>query len=79
MLRGTEERWSPYRRALRKHDRGHFDRLFEHGRAHADAAGYLNHQSVEIPLLMSVLLEHERRIADLERSVEELSVSQTMR
>lgn len=65
-LRRTEERWAAYRRALRRRDRAHFDRLFEHAREHADAAGYLNHPTAEVPLLVSILLEHERRLARLE-------------
>ncbi|SFL45513.1 hypothetical protein SAMN04487950_3830 [Halogranum rubrum] len=79
LLRATEERWHPYRRALRRHDQDHFDRLFEHARAHADAAGYLNHQSVEVRILVSVVLEQEKRIDDLESTVEELAVSLTLR
>lgn len=78
-LRATEDRWSPYRRALRVGDREHFDRLFEHARTHADAAGYLNYRSVEIPILVSVLVEQEKRISDLEREVQALAISQTMR
>lgn len=65
-LRQTEERWSVYRRALRHHDQEYFDRLFEHAREHADAAGYLNHGTSEIPLLVSILLEHEKRLDRLE-------------
>jgi hypothetical protein len=65
-LRGVEERWGPYRRALRRRDQPRFDRLFEHGRAHADAAGHLNHAEPLFPLLVSILLEQERRLAALE-------------
>lgn len=65
-LRGLEERWTPYRRALRRRDQPHFDRLFEHGRAHADAAGQLNHAEPLFPLLVSIVLEQERRLAALE-------------
>lgn len=79
LLRATEERWRPYRRALRRHDQDYFDRLFEHARAHADAAGYLNHQSVEVPILVSVVLEQEKRIDDLESTVEDLTVSLRLR
>ena len=61
-IRGTEERWSAYRRALRHADQPAFDQLFEHARAHADAAGYLNHQSVEISILVSILLEHQKEL-----------------
>jgi hypothetical protein len=65
-VRAVERRWGDYRRALRRRDRPHFDRLFEHASAHADAASYLNHADPEIPILVSVLLEQERRLADLD-------------
>ena len=65
-LRATEQRWQAYRRTLRRHDRPHFDRLFVHGRAHADAAGVLNHADPVVPLLVAALLEHERRLTALE-------------
>ena len=69
-LRGLEKQWQPYRRALRQHDQPHFDRLFEYARAHADAAGYLNHHLAELPLLLSVLIEQERRLCALEHAIE---------
>ena len=53
-------------------DQDHFDRLFEHGRAHADAAGYLNHQQPEITFLVSVVLEQEKQIQDLTERVDAL-------
>jgi hypothetical protein len=66
LLTGIEERWQPYRRALRHRNQAHFDRLFEHARAHADAGGYLNHDEPLFPILVSMLLEQERRIQRLE-------------
>jgi hypothetical protein len=66
LLTGIEERWQPYRRALRHRNQPHFDRLFEHARAHADAGGYLNHDEPLFPILVSMLLEQERRIQRLE-------------
>jgi hypothetical protein len=71
-IRGLEEQWQLYRRALRRDDQPHFDRLFEHGRAHADASSYLNHRLAELPLLVSILLEHERRLCELEQRLGEL-------
>jgi hypothetical protein len=65
-----ESDWAPYRRALRARDQPHFDRLFDHARAHADAAGYLNHRDPTVPLLVGVLLEHERRLAALAERVD---------
>nr|WP_303647885.1 hypothetical protein [Haloarchaeobius amylolyticus] len=66
-----ENAWGDYRRALRRHDQDHFDTLFEHARAHADAAGYLNHRSTAIPVLVSIVLEQEKRISELEAALAE--------
>lgn len=76
-VRGLEAEWQPYRRALRRRDRPHFDRLFEHARAHADASGYLNHPFVELPLLFSVLLEQERRLHELEQRADGVDAPST--
>lgn len=70
LLQGIEDRWQAYRRALRHQDQRHFDRLFEHADAHADAAGYLNHDDPMLPILVSILLEQEKRIAHLENQQE---------
>lgn len=66
LLRGIEDRWQAYRRALRRPDQQHFDRLFEHAAAHADAAGYLNYDDPMVPVLVSIVLEQEKRIEKLE-------------
>lgn len=71
-LDALEREFSAYRRALRVSEQEHFDRLFEHGRTYAHAAGYLNHPDPEIPYLFSVLLAHQRRIAELSEQVEAL-------
>jgi hypothetical protein len=78
-IRGLEEQWQPYRRALRRRDQPHFDRLFEHARAHADAAGQINHRLPELPLLLSILLEQERRLRLLERSDDGIETGETGR
>ena len=72
LLSGLENRWKPYRRALRRDDQTRFDRLFEHARAHADAAGNLNHPEPVTPLLVSILLEQERRIEALEAQIDSI-------
>lgn len=69
-LRRLEERWQSYRRALRRRDRPHFDRLWEQAAGHADAAGYHNRERNLDLLLFSVALAQERRIAELEAAVE---------
>jgi hypothetical protein len=68
--------WGDYRRALRRRDEPHFDRLFEHARAHADACGYLNHDSPIVPVLLSVALEQQATIAALEERVAALEAAE---
>lgn len=70
MLEGMKSRWGAYRRALRRKDQPHFDQLFEYADAHADAAGYLNPEDPLDPVLVSMLLEHEKRIRELEAELE---------
>lgn len=70
-LGALESEWGAFRRALRHHEQPHFDHLFEQARAYAHAAGYLNQPTPEIPLLVSVLLAHERRLAALEAQLSE--------
>lgn len=70
VLRGYEQRWSDFRRALRRRDRPHFDRLVDHADGHADAAGYLNAEDPVVPILLAMLLEHEKRIAALEERLD---------
>jgi hypothetical protein len=71
-LRAIEERWSEFRRALRRHDQPRFDRLFEYAREHADASGLLNHQNPLLPALLSIDLEQEARLDDHEERLSEL-------
>lgn len=61
-IRAIEERWSEFRRALRRRDQTRFDRLFEYVHKHADAAGLLNHELPLVPALFSIDLEQEVRL-----------------
>lgn len=70
-VRSIEQRWGDYRRALRQQDQPHFDRLFEHGRQYADAAGYQNPTDPIVALLVSIALAQERRISELETRLDE--------
>jgi hypothetical protein len=70
-LRHIEDGWGDYRRALRYRDQAHFDRLWEHAAAYADAAGYHNSARTMDLVLVSILLAQERRLAALEARIEE--------
>jgi hypothetical protein len=76
-LRAIEDRWSTFRRALRRWDQPRFDQLFAYAREHADASGLLNHHTPLLPALFSIDLEqekrldaHEDRLDDLEAALE---------
>lgn len=71
-LRSLEDRWSDYRHTLRRRDQDPFDTLWDHARAHADAAGFQNPPDPMDAVLISVCLEQERRIAALTEQVETL-------
>ncbi len=65
-IQALERRWDDFKRALRRRDQPRLERLFEYAQAHADAGGYLNHDEPLFPILLSIDLEQERRIDDLE-------------
>jgi hypothetical protein len=70
VLGAIEDRWQPFRRALRHEDQERFDRLLTHARTHADAAGNLNHQSPVIPVLLAIAVAQGRRLDELEARLE---------
>lgn len=74
-LRAIEERWTDFRRALRRRDQPHFDQLFEYAREHADASGLLNHQNPIVPALFSIDLHQERRLDSHDERIENLETA----
>ncbi len=70
-LRAIEERWSEFRRALRRRDQPRFDQLLAYARRHADASGSLNHRNPLLPILLSIDLEQEGRMDAIEDRIEE--------
>ena len=61
-------RWSKFRRALRREDQEHFDRLFHRVRCYTQAATYQCHDNPMEAILLSIALDQEKRITALERS-----------
>ena len=60
-----KEGWSKFRRALRKEDREALDRLFDYAKLHAAEAGYAARLYPFETLLVTMLLEHEKKIQEL--------------
>jgi hypothetical protein len=71
-IQTLERRWDDFKRALRRRDQPRFERLFEYARVHADAGGYLNHDEPLFPILISIDLEQETRLDELEDRLETL-------
>ncbi len=66
------QRWWKFRRALRKEDQGHLDRLFESARLHLQAGVYAANPWPLESMFMAMLLEHEKAIAKLWHLVSDL-------
>jgi len=72
-IRGIEDNWQPFRRGLRSRDQPHFDACFDAAVAHADAAGYQNPVDPWPAILLSVVIEQQRRINALEAKLDATS------
>lgn len=74
-LRAIEERWTDFRRALRRRDQSRFDQLFTYAHEHADASALLNHQNPVLPAFLSIDLEQEARLDAHEECIKELEAT----
>jgi hypothetical protein len=63
------QEWKKFRRALRKEDQQFLNQLFEMARLHAQAAGDASRPLPFETILISILLEHEKALAELFKSV----------
>ena len=63
-------RWSKFRRALRREDQEHFDRLFRCVRSYTQAATYQANDNPMEAILLSIALDQEKRLDVLERTVQ---------
>ena len=67
-LQAIENEWQPFRRGLRAGEQPYFDQCFNYAAEHADAAGYQNPVDPWPALLLSIVIEQQRRIERLEQS-----------
>ena len=65
-------RWLKFRRALRREDQAHLDRLFELARLHLQAGVYASNPWPLESMLLSMLLEHQKVIVSLEERLRRL-------
>jgi len=65
-------RWLKFRRALRREDQAHLDRLFEAARLHLQAGVYAANPWPLESMLLSMLLEHQKALSALTSALQRL-------
>ena len=70
------QRWLKFRRALRREDQGHLDRLFESARLHLQAGVYASAPWPLESMLLSMLLEHQKALSVLEERLRDLEAEE---
>jgi hypothetical protein len=74
------QRWQKFRRALRREDQAHLDRLFESARLHLQAGVYASNPCPLESIILSMLLEHQKdlgALAERLRGLEETATPDT--
>jgi hypothetical protein len=66
------QRWQKFRRALRREDQAHLDRLFESARLHLQAGVYASNPCPLESMILSMLLEHQKDLNALEEQLKRL-------
>jgi len=69
-LESMAQQWNDFRRALRKEDREAFDSLVNSARMHASASTYAISLDPTESALLSMLLEHEKKLLAMKKSLE---------
>ena len=67
LIEQAVERWAKFRRALRREDQEHFDRLFLRVRSYTQAATYQASDNPMEAILLSIALDQEKRLRALEQ------------
>ena len=62
--------WNDFKRALRNIDREAFEELMNHARRHATAGSNISNPNPFEPVVMSILVEHEKTLRKLREHVE---------
>lgn len=65
-----EQEWSRFRKTLRRQHQEHFDDLFVSAQNHADAIGASNPRRPMEGVLLSIALDQQREIQDLQEELE---------
>jgi hypothetical protein len=74
-VRQIEAKWSKFRRVLRREDRVHFDRLLRSVRQYSPSGTYQASDDPRESVVLSVLLDLEKRLAAIEEQLKIPDVS----
>ena len=74
LIQQAAERWKKFRRALRREDQPHFDRLFVRVRCYTQAATYQCHDNPMEAILLSIALDQEKRLYGIEKVLQNAGV-----
>ena len=66
------EQFKPFKKALRKQNQRHLERLWEKAHKHASAAAYMNPSKPALPAMISVMIGLQKDIRENRRKLEEL-------
>jgi hypothetical protein len=75
VLEQEAQEWRKFRRGLRKEDQAFLDRLFEEARLHIQAGAYASRPWPFETILVSILVEHEKALAEVREKLERLEES----
>jgi hypothetical protein len=74
LIQQASDRWKKFRRALRREDQPHFDRLFVRVRCYTQAASYQCHDNPMEAILLSIALDQEKRLYAVEKVLQNAGV-----
>ena len=74
LIEQNAERWKKFRRALRRENQPHFDRLFVRVRCYTQAATYQAHDDPMEAILLSIALDQEKRLDAVEKVLQNAGV-----
>jgi hypothetical protein len=72
VLEREYEDWKKFRRGLRREDQAILDRLFDLARLHVQAGGYASRPWPLETILISILIEQEKALAELREKLKAL-------
>jgi hypothetical protein len=72
LIEYERRRWMPFKKALPKADQAIFDRLFDCAKLHIQAGVMVSRPWPFETIVMAVLLEHQKRLEEIVRILEEI-------